>query len=438
MRSNVRSYANRPTFILCFSFRSQVLTVWDRHTKPENGLVGDSVGESWTPCFFPDPTTPQTEKDTKMDVTIQGYDETEHVIEVGEDDTTEALRRKVATATGLAEDSFHMGFGGKEEGEDITELSAGDKVVLTKTTKYEAIAALRVLGETDITDERLKKVTDPKVASLLLQAEVVTAIPDSFFKGSAVTCIGSSCVSIVDDIRDTSLPHCDTILDLPKLPFVTAIGRRFLSDCTMLSTVDLTDMQAVTSIGDYFLCDCTTLSTVDLTGMQAVTSIGNNFLRNCTTLSTVDLTGMQAVTSIGDNFLAGCTKLSSVDFTGMQAVTSIGNYFLVGCTKLSTVDLTGMQAVTSIGNNFLRNCTKLSTVDLTGMQAVTSIGEDFLRNCTTLSTVDLTGMQAVSSIGEDFLCNCKTLSTVHLTGVQADTWTGRLPRNVQRVVAVST
>ena len=241
-------------------------------------LVGDFVRGSWAPCFFPDPTTPQTEKQRKtqkMDVTIQGYDETEHVIEVGEDDTTEALRRKVATATGLAEDSFRMGFGGKEEGEDITELSAGDKVVLTKTTKYEAIAALHALGETDITDKRLKEVTDPKVASLLLQAEVVTAIPDDFFEGSAVTCIGSSCVSIVDDIRDTSLPHCDTILDLSKLPFVTAIGRRFLTDCTMLSTVDLSGLQAVTSIGDGFLYKCTSLSTVDLTGMQAVTSIGN-------------------------------------------------------------------------------------------------------------------------------------------------------------------
>ena len=307
-----------------------------------------------------------------MDVTIQGYDETEHVIEVGEDDTTEALRRKVATATGLAEDSFHMGFGGKEEGEDITELSAGDKVVLTKTTKYEAIAALRALGETNITDERLKEVTDPKVASLLLQAEVVTAIPDDFFfENSAVTCIGSSCVSSVDDIRDTSLPHCDTTLDLPKLPFVTAIGHGFLAGCTMLSTVDFTGMQAVTWIGDCFLDGCRTLSAADFTGMQAVTSIGPYFLSDCTTLSTVDLSGMKAVTSIGNGFLGGCTTLSTVDFTGMQAVTSIGHFFLRNCTTLSTVDLTDMKAVTSIGNGFLGGCTALSTVALTGMQADT-------------------------------------------------------------------
>ena len=297
-----------------------------------------------------------------MELSVQCFGKEDFVIEVGEDDTTEALRRKVATATGLAEDSFHMGFGGKEEGEDITELSAGDKVVLTKTTKYEAIAALHALGETNITDERLKEVTDPKVASLLLQAEVVTEIPDCFFTQSAtVTCIGSSCVSIVDDIRDTSLPHCDTILDLPKLPFVTAIGHSFLTGCKMLSTVDLTGLQAVTSIGHNFLALCTTLSTVNFTGMQAVTLIGNGFLSGCAGLLTVNLTGLEAVTSIGDGFLANCRGLSTVDLSGLQAVTSIGYGFLAGCTAVSTVDLTGMKAVTAVRDGFLM-CPSLHTV----------------------------------------------------------------------------
>ena len=69
-----------------------------------------------------------------MELTIQGLGK-DFVIEVGEKDTTETMRQKVASATELCEDSFRMGFGGKEEGEDITELSAGDTVVLTKTMK---------------------------------------------------------------------------------------------------------------------------------------------------------------------------------------------------------------------------------------------------------------------------------------------------------------
>ena len=71
-----------------------------------------------------------------MELCVQGYDENKFVIEVGENDTTETMRQKVASATGLCEDSFRMGFGGKEEGEDITELSAGDTVVLTKSMKW--------------------------------------------------------------------------------------------------------------------------------------------------------------------------------------------------------------------------------------------------------------------------------------------------------------
>ena len=82
---------------------------------------------------------------------------------------------------GLPEDGFVMSFGGvaMDEGYDMTQLSAGDTVVLTKAKKYEARAALHALGETDITAQRLKTVQDPEVACLLLQAEVATVIPES-------------------------------------------------------------------------------------------------------------------------------------------------------------------------------------------------------------------------------------------------------------------
>ena len=305
-----------------------------------------------------------------MELSVQCWDK-DFVIEVGDDDTTATLRKKVATATGLCEDSFHMGFGGKYEGEDITELSAGDKIVLTKTTKYEAIAALHALGETDITEKRLKEVTDPKVASLLLQAEVVAGIPNGFFFESAtVTRIGSNCVSM-DDVHDTSLP--DTKLDLPALPFITAIRGSFLPMSTTLSCVDLTGLQAVTSIGDGFLTGCEALLTVDLTGLTSVTSIGDDFIAHCLILSRANLTGLKAVTSIGHNFLSYCLELSQVDLSGLQAVTSIGDGFLANSFALSTVDLTGMKSVDTIGNMFLSNCPELMLVDLRGMKA-TSVG----------------------------------------------------------------
>ena len=137
-----------------------------------------------------------------MELTVRTFGKRQYAIEVGEGDTTEKLREKVASATGLCEDDFHMEFGG-EEVEDITQLSAGDTVVLTeaKVKKYEAIAALHALGERDITAGRLQVVTDAEVATLLLQAEVATVIPDDFFRYSAVTSIDFSNVSVVDVIR---------------------------------------------------------------------------------------------------------------------------------------------------------------------------------------------------------------------------------------------
>ena len=318
-----------------------------------------------------------------MELVVQGFSK-EYVVEMGEDDTTATMRQKMASAEGLCEDSFHMGFGGKEEGEDIRELSAGEKVVLTKTPKFEAVTALHALGETDITAETLEQVQeqvrDPGVASLLLQAEVVTAIPDDFFAYSAVTRIVCSCVSDVDD-------SCGTTLHIPALTCVTAIGHRFLSECEGLSSVDLSGLQAVTTIGECFLRHCGTLSEVDLSGLQALTTIGDRFLYDCKTLSKVDFTGLQALTTIGDFCLSDCPTLSEVDLSGLQAVTTIGNCFLYDCKTLSKVDFAGLKALTTIGGSFLSDCPTLSEVDLSGLQAVTTIGDHFLSSCPALQTV---------------------------------------------------
>ena len=70
-----------------------------------------------------------------MEVVIKDCADNSHVMEVGVDDTTETMRQKVASAVGLAEDSFRMGFGGKDEGDDITQLSAGDTIILTESKK---------------------------------------------------------------------------------------------------------------------------------------------------------------------------------------------------------------------------------------------------------------------------------------------------------------
>ena len=94
-----------------------------------------------------------------MDVHFKDFRANQHTVEVGADDTVEDLRRKVASAMGFPEDGFCMSFGGEAmgEGADMTQLSAGDTIILTKTQKQEAIAELHELDETDVTSERLKE-----------------------------------------------------------------------------------------------------------------------------------------------------------------------------------------------------------------------------------------------------------------------------------------
>ena len=72
-----------------------------------------------------------------MDLNVETFSDETHVIEVALADTAEHMRRKVASAVGLPEDSFCMSFGDEAMGEgyDMTQLSAGDTIVLTATKK---------------------------------------------------------------------------------------------------------------------------------------------------------------------------------------------------------------------------------------------------------------------------------------------------------------
>ena len=212
-----------------------------------------------------------------MDLTIEGWNGVKDTVELGEDDTTEKLREKVASAVGLPEDGFVMSFGGVavDAGYDMTQLSAGDTVVLTMSKKHEARAALHALGETDITAERLVTVTDPEVASLLLQAEVATVIPEYFMW------------------------------------------------CSSLTSLDLSAESVVTHIGHGFLTLCTELTSIDLSGLIHVTHIGNSFLSGCSDLRTLDLSPLRSVTEIDScEFLDGCTSLESIYLTGCSDVVS--------------------------------------------------------------------------------------------------------------------
>ena len=135
-----------------------------------------------------------------MEICVESSDGEKYTVEVGVDDTTVDIRRKVASAAALREDSFDMSFGGKvmAEGDGATQLSAGDTVVLTKTQtqKDVAIEALRFLGETRLTADRFKRLADPKLVLLYLQAEVVTEIPDELLRAASYEAVVLRGVSV--------------------------------------------------------------------------------------------------------------------------------------------------------------------------------------------------------------------------------------------------
>ena len=293
------------------------------------------------------PTTPPhnraTQKEDKMEVVIKDFADNSYVIEVGVDDTTETMRQKVASAVGLAEDSFHMGFGGKEDGDDITQLSAGDTIILTEMkVKFQARAALHALGE-DIRAERLETVEDPEVACLLLQAEVATVIPNTF-------------------LARTSL----TALDLDAVSCITEIGDQFLHRCTSLTSVDLSGLTRLTRIGSHFLADCISLTAVDLSPLRNVEEIPDRFLDNCRSLTAINLSPLHNVTRIDDRFLAECMSLTSVDLSPLSRVTYIDDRFLAFCTSLTELDLSPLSRVTHMGELPAVNYTSLRSIHLAG------------------------------------------------------------------------
>ena len=253
-----------------------------------------------------------------MEICVKSFDGEKYTVEVGVDDTTADIRRKVASAAELREDGFDMSFGGKllAEGDDTTQLSAGDTVVLTKTKsqKDDAIAALRDLGETRLTSERLRSLADPKLVHLFLQAEVVTEIPRYLLQGATFS-----------------------ELDLSGVPGVTAVGCSFLKLCRSLHTADVSGWNNVTRVDNNFLSYCTSLTTLDISTWSNVTHIKSCFLSDCTALRTLDLSGWSNVAHIEHSFLSNCSELQTLDLSGWNNVARVDNNFLSSCTALTAL-----------------------------------------------------------------------------------------------------
>ena len=295
------------------------------------------------------------------------------------------------------------------EEEGIKELSAGDTIMLVRTTKFAAIAALHALGETDLTKERLATVKNPDVARLLLEAEVATEIPDEFLQVSELTRLDLSAVSVV-----------------------TEIGNGFLNWCTELTELDLSGLCNVTVIGDHFINSVGRLESINLSGFGSVTKIGQGFFAD-SALRTVDLSVFRRVTVIEGYFLSYCKHLTSVDLSGLSNVTEIGDHFLYGCSSLKRVCLSGLRSVVTVGEGFFGDGSCLQVVDgLSALSGVRSIGKDFFLYCFELTTIDASGLSKDALVVRRLLAKGVGLPTNAIHGLRCETDNVPDPATVQK------
>ena len=302
------------------------------------------------------------------------------------------------------------------EGEDMTQLSA-DKIVQKQTKEQVAIAALDALGERNLTAARLAEVTDAKVACLLLQAGVATAIPNKFFLKAAFVSLDLSAVSGIASIGDEFLRDCTSleVLDISGLTSVTSVGKDFLRGCKALKELDLTPLSRVTVIQGCFLYECTSLTQLDLSPFSGVTSVGTHFLCCCQTLKELDFTPLSRVNVIQACFLFDCTSLTQLDLSPFSGVTSVDSHFLCGCQTLKELDFTPLSSITVIEGQFLCRCTSLKQLDLSPFVRVTSIGSYFLQDCRALEELNLSGLLNVRVIKDQFLDDCSSLTELDLS-----------------------
>ena len=357
-----------------------------------------------------------------MDLNVEFCDET-HVIEVALADTVEDMRRKVASAVGLPEDSFCMSFGDEAmgEGADMTQLSAGDTILVTTTKRCEAIAALHALGETDLTPERLKEVEDPEVACLLLQAEVATVIPCWFLAETSIPRLDLSAVSTVTRIEADFLRGCMSLtsVDLTSFNILTHVESSFLQNCSNLKAVDLTSLKSLEYVGGAFLYECSGLTVLNLSSLKNLTHVGNCFLYGCTSLTAVDLSSFNSLTHVGDNFLQQCTSLISLDLSSLNSLKHIRSFFLSECRSLTAVDLSSLNSLTHVGEGFLQECSSLTALDVSSFKNIAHVGDCFLNGCASLTALDLSSLSSLECIGASFLKRCSGLTSVDLSSLSS-------------------
>eukprot|EP01060_Flectonema_neradi_P014806 TRINITY_DN2145_c5_g1_i1.p1 TRINITY_DN2145_c5_g1~~TRINITY_DN2145_c5_g1_i1.p1 ORF type:complete len:335 (+),score=55.11 TRINITY_DN2145_c5_g1_i1:98-1102(+) len=165
-------------------------------------------------------------------------------------------------------------------------------------------------------------------------------------------------------------------MHLPSFPLSSVVFRNargitsidsFTLSKISVDFVDGSDFTSVTELGGYFLHE-TAVRSVNLSGLVNVNTVGKRFMSECENLTTLDLSWMINVVSIEEYFLHRCTALVTLSVPASK-LSIIGSDFLSSCTSLAHLDMASCKSVSQIGKYFCYLC-PLKSLDFTSPQAI--------------------------------------------------------------------
>jgi hypothetical protein len=178
---------------------------------------------------------------------------------------------------------------------------------------------------------------------------------NSFTEITPPSIIMQNLTKIEDEFMDSV--YSETTIEL-ILPNVVEIESEFLKYGTLNIKLIAPKLEIIG--GDFMMRSITDTfqkpkepKHIDLTGISSVKRIGRGFLSNNTLLKTVDLPVFGRLASIEYDFMSGCTKLESIDLQ-MPSLETVGDGFMYKCSNLKQVTLQ-MPKLRTIGKDLHPN-----------------------------------------------------------------------------------
>eukprot|EP01064_Diplonema_japonicum_P014061 TRINITY_DN21589_c0_g1_i1.p1 TRINITY_DN21589_c0_g1~~TRINITY_DN21589_c0_g1_i1.p1 ORF type:complete len:453 (+),score=19.89 TRINITY_DN21589_c0_g1_i1:55-1413(+) len=195
---------------------------------------------------------------------------------------------------------------------------------------------------------------------------------------------------------------------------VLEIGPCFMQFSRCVSIEFSNNFSSLRAVGDNFLSDATLLTSIDLTGLSSVRKIGRNFVKGCASLTSIDLQPLRNIISLPSGSLSQCCGLRNLDLNPLQHLQEIGEFAISSCTALETVNTSTLSFLRYIRRGAISSCS-VSRIEFVGLKSLRSIGSLCFSENNNLNSLVLSGLPLLESIGHEMGSGCPKLSKLELT-----------------------